>query len=639
MGSKNGHFREFGKFRLDAEKKVLWAEDKPVNLQLKEIELLCLFTERRGEVLTKDEILDHVWADSFVEESNLSQHIYRLRKTFKEFGESQELIRTVPRRGYSFVGKIGQNGSGDLVIERHSISKTVIEELDDSDEPNVKTITAVDTATKPRSRYLLPIAAAMIVAVAAGIFFYTRSVTAQPIKSIAVLPFKTLNAPTENTHSGVGLADVLITRLGNLKQINVRPTSAVYELENTEIDAAEAAQKLAVDAIVDGTIYYVGDNVKVTARMMRVSDQKVLWTDDFEQPAADEMKIQNEIVLNVAYALTNDLSQSEKDALAKLPTTNDEAYQLYLKGRFNWNKRNADGLLDAERYFRAAIEKDPDFALAYVGLADSMLFGYDGTGAANAVEKALSIDPNLGEAYATLGFHKMFHRWRWDDAEENFKRAIELKPGYGTAHQWYATLLMIRGRHKEAVAELARALEINPNSYNYLADLGQAYYFARDYNSASMYNQQATTIYPGFVFAHENFSALSIQMELYETVVNYMIEAEVLRNGDPRYYSANRERIKKFFQKLTDAAKTGEARKFWKTYLEYFDIGEDANPNVPFLKAWVLGKIGEKEKALDALENAVDRKAFMAPFANVDPRFDEIRNEPRFAAIMRKMNL
>jgi DNA-binding winged helix-turn-helix (wHTH) protein/TolB-like protein/Tfp pilus assembly protein PilF len=635
MGNENGHLREFGKFRLDARRRVLWCDNEPVNLPLKEIEILCVLTENGGQVVTKDEIISRVWADSFVEESNLSRHIYLLRKTFKDYGESESLIKTVPRRGYRFAGEVNHDVRDHFVIERHAISQTLIEQIEDSVEPNFRPVDR-----RPRK---LVLAAIAIAAVAIGAFVFTLgSRTTQPINSLAVLPFKTINMSGEDAHQGIGLADVLITRLSNLTQINVRPTSAVYEFENKDIDISEAGRKLGVDAILEGTIYRSDEKVRVTSRLSRLSDQKILWSGDFEKTTRDAMQIQNEIALQVTDALTINFTEFEKDALSKAPTANEDAYQLYVKGRYHWNKRNLEGLSEAQRYFKSAVERDPNFALAYVGLTDTILFTGDPSEATVAYAKAMSIDPNLGEIYASIGFYNTFHQWKWDDAELNFKKSIELKPGYGTAHQWYATLLMIRGRHAEAVAELERALEINPNSYNFLADLGQAYYFARDYESAENYNRRALEIYPDFLFAHQNLEHVYFQTGQYEKAIEEQLIGHLVYSGS----TLDHEKFKRDYQNdkqhFLDVLRKGGRKEFWSAYSAYIAsaiANTDKNANTHLLRAWIFTKLGEKEKALDALETAVERKAFLAPFVNVDPRFDELRGEPRFQEILKKMSL
>jgi TolB-like protein/cytochrome c-type biogenesis protein CcmH/NrfG len=554
--------------------------------------------------------------------------------------------------GYAFVADVREviDDTEEIITARQTVSKIEIEEitLENSDQPAfvssappglVRTNVSKFEWLKNR-RTLLAAFALLIVAIGAGIYFFkARQIPAtSQIKSIAVLPFKTINAAKENEHQGLGLADILITRLSSIKQINVRPTGAIYEFENKEIDIAQASQKLNADAILEGTIYYAGEKVRITARLIKSGDQTILWSGNFEQLAQDELKIQSEIALQVTDALTINLTKNEKNALSKNPTENEDAYQLYLKGRYHWNKRDLRGVAEAERYFRNAIEKDPKFALAYVGLADKLLLS-DSSEASVALAKAIELDPNLGEAYASFGFYNTFHTWDWEAAEENFKKAIEFNPGYGTAHQWYATYLMIRGKHTEAVAELRRALELNPNSYNYLSDLGQAYYFARDYETAEKYCRQALEIYPEFNFAHQNLMFIYFQKEDYEQALTERMFFRFAFVDPSLEYADYKESVRRDTQKLTDAFRKGGSKGFWKFFLEYSQADVDKNPNTFLAQGWILGKLGEKQKALDTLEKAVDRRAFLAPFLKVDPQYDELRNEPRFQNILRKMNL
>jgi DNA-binding winged helix-turn-helix (wHTH) protein/TolB-like protein len=653
MSSEMKHLRAFGKFRLDADKKMLWFENELVNLPLKEIELLCVLTEKGGEVITKGELLERVWAESFVEESNLSRHIYLLRKTFKDFGESEELIQTVPRRGYRFASEIraceNGNGTSELVIAKHSLTQTLIEEIDP--EQTVESPLAsqnLKPAEKPsRLRisgikiYVLAAVVAVMV-ISSFAFLRDRSPQASPvsgIKSLAVLPFKTLGASGDSPHQGLGLADILITRLSNIKAVNIRPTSAVMMFENQQQDSLSLGQKLQVDAILEGTIYRTSDKVRVTARLIKLSDQTTLWTGEFEKIAQDEMKIQSEIATQVTDALAINFSADEKQATAKRYTENAEAYELYLKGRYHWNKRDNAGLMEAERLFRNAIEKDPNFALAYVGLADKLMFLQQTDEANYDVKKALELDPNLAEVYASRGFIMMFHYWDWQKAEADFQKALDLNPGYAPAHQWYATLLMVQNRCPEAEAELTRALEINPLSYNLLADLGQAYLYARQYEKAEAACLKALEIYPEFIFAHGHLAEIYFLTGEHEKAIHELaIQINILTTApyQPIDIKLGIESIRK---PGLDAWQSGGIKGFWRYQLEVLQKTKNPNANKYLNFARTYLALGEKEKALDYLEKAREEKAFLMPFINVDAVYDGLRSEPRFQEILRKMNL
>jgi tetratricopeptide (TPR) repeat protein len=227
------------------------------------------------------------------------------------------------------------------------------------------------------------------------------------------------------------------------------------------------------------------------------------------------------------------LTGSERATLKKRYTDSGEAYQLYVKGRYYWNKRSISGMVEAQFHFRQAIERDPNFALAYVGLADTLLM--ETPEASLAVNKAIELDSTLGEAYATLGFAGMFRAWDWTKAEESFKRAIELNPGYGTSHQWYATLLAMTGRAAEAKEEMKRALEIDPLSHNFLADLGQMHYFAREYEEAERYCRKALQVNPDFHFAHEYLADIYTKTGRDDEAFEEHLSASKTFTRDPKY--------------------------------------------------------------------------------------------------------
>jgi len=387
---------------------------------------------------------------------------------------------------------------------------------------------------------------------------------------------------------------------------------------------------LGVDAVLEGSVYRIQEKIRVTARLMRVSDQSPIWSGQFDDKATDVLVVQNAIAEQVADSLTLNLSAGEKAALTKHYSENQDAYQLYVKGRYYWNKRSWPGMAQADYFFRRAIEKDPEFALAYLGLADRLFTGRDNAEAYSVLGKALALDPNLGEAYATMGFAQMFHAWDWQKAEESFKRAIELNPGYGTAHQWYATLLAITGRMDEAKQEMRRALEIDPMSANFLADLGQMHYFAHEYEDAESYCRKALEIAPDFLFAHEYLGFI------------------YLKTG--REANAFEEYRKRDRSNAFDMAPANDVeREDARVKAQYLQSGMSG-----FLRqriddfgtrctgaCYVLTKyyalLGDKEQALAGLEKSYEARDFLLPFVNTDPVFDDLRAEPRFQAILHRM--
>lgn len=647
---------EFGRFRLDTVRKTLWHDGETVPMPLKELELLCKLVDRHGELVTKDELLESIWAGSFVEESNLSRHVYLLRKTLRELGESEDLIQNVPRRGYRFTGEVHENQSGnaDLVIERHVLTRTLVEDISAAENghpttenekavrENIKADQQARTIASPHVFFrpkALSLAIVSLLILAAGFAFWRNRTAARTspaeIRSLAVLPFKTVGTKSGEEHLGLGLADVLITRLSNIRELNVRPTSSVMAFDGQVQDSISAGRKLNVDAVLEGTVYHADGRVRVTARLLRVDDQTHLWAGQFEKPLQDELKVQDEIALQLVDALSLTLSGTEKTALTKRFTESADAYQLYLKGRYHWNKRSHEGMIEAQRLFRNAIEKDSHFTLAFVGLADTLATSDARGEAYNAVLKALELEPNLAEAHATLGFIKMFHEWSWREAETAFKKSIELNPGYATAYHWYATLLAIEGRNKEAKAAMRRALEINPISHNFLADMGQLHYFGREYEEAKEYCRLALEIDPEFSFAHQYLYYTYLKTGEYDKAVEELIIADRINGNYANQSDARKHQSETSFNKQREAFREGGISGFIESRLA--DAPQDVNRY--YNNAMLHTYLGEKEKALSNLERACQGRVFLAAFVKADPIFDSLRSEPRYQAILKKMVL
>lgn len=631
----NSH--EFGEFRFDSGKRVLWRNGDLVYLPPKSADLLNVLLERRGEVLERSELIDLVWKDTFVEEGNLSYTISRLRKALGPDANGEDFIQTIPRRGYRFVGEASTNGNARFVIEKHSLTETVIDEIRTSD-------TGLIRAVGSRGGIVALSLVAILIAGAALAMTWRSGRSPSPaapsaVKTIAVLPFR--SAASDSEHRGLGLADIVITRLSGISGITVRPTSAVMAYENQEADAVKAGNDLQADAVIDGMIHRTGDTVHVTARLIRTADGTSLWSAVFEKPLSEEMSIERDLVGQLANVLS--LNDASAQALGRgRPYTNNlDAYQLYVRGRYEWNKRDQHGLREGRHLFRSAIAVDPNFALAYVGLADSLVLDSADQEVYDAIAKALELDPDLGEAYATNGFVLAVHHWNWKEAEENFKIAIKLSPGYATAHHWYAILLGIEGRNDEAEAEMKRALEINPLSANFLADLGEIYYYRRDYEKAEEYCRRALEINPDFPFAHGHLENIYWRTGRHELAIDEMLtKADINSRSviDEESEIISRDTLRTTYR---DAYRKGGLVEFVRAYEKTNnDLAYSwRNPNTPFGYAAWYALMGEDEKALDNLEMALERRAFLMAWVKADPRFDSLRDEPRYQAILSRMHL
>ncbi len=665
MSTQVSRIFEFGPFRLNEAECQLFREGKQVPIPPKVFATLMLLIDNRGHLVGKDQLMSQLWPDSFVEEVSLNRSISTLRKALGDTTTAPLYVETVPKRGYRFIAPvIDATGGDELVVERWRSAEIITEEVEETvspysqsldlssategarivvPAPAISVVPKPDTTTRRRLLFAA-VALAALIAVASSYFWMNnragRVAASTPLKSIAVLPFKVVGAESGDEHIGLGIADVLITRLSNIRELNVRPTSAVMNFVGR--DSAGAGRELKVDAVLEGTIYRAGDRVRVTARLLKVSDQSPLWAGQFEKPLQDELKVQDEISLQLVDALALSLSGTEKNALTKRYTESADAYHLYLKGRYQWNKRNYEGFAEAERLFRNAIEKDPNFALAHVGLVDilamtdphiSMSIGPDEK--LHSLKKALELDPDLAEAHATLALVRMFHYWDWRGAEAALKRSIELNPGYATAHQWYATLLGIQGRTDQAKAEMRRALEINPLSHNFLRDMGEAHYFAREYDRAEEYCHKALESYPDFIFAHQLLEHIYLQRGEYEKYLEQTIRTTRLTNATANQTAEDKENLERHFAGIRQSFK----RIGIKGYIAETLFHVPASRPSYWSRARFYSLFGEKEKALDNLEEAYRQRVFMLAFVKADPVFDSLRAEPRFTELLKNMNL
>src|SRR2546425_496917 len=459
---------EFGPFLLDVTEQLLLRDGRPIPLKPKLFDLLLLLVENSGHVLDKNRLMSTLWPDTFVEESNLTVNIFALRKALGNRRNKHSYIETVPRRGYRFVANVTEapNGGVDSVAaERARLSSNADERFE----------------------------------AGAG------------VKSLAVLPFKSIGAEAGHEYLGLGLADALITKLTNLRQIKVRPTSAVREYTRAR-DITVAGRKLKVDALLDGSIQRARQRIRVTAQLVDARDGATLWAENFDAKLVDIFSLEDSLSDQVVRALSLKLTGEERKHLVKHHTENTEAYQAYLKGRYFWNKRTSDGFKKGVEYFEHAIALDPNYARAYAGLADcyQLLSGYMSGPSREAIPKAtiallkaLQIDDTLAEAHTSLG-HLRTREWDWSDAEKEFKRAFELNPNYVTAHHWYSTYLRLMGRFDEAWTEIKIAEELDPVSLSINTSVGTLQYLVRKYDQALEKLWATIELDPNYPYAHFN---------------------------------------------------------------------------------------------------------------------------------------
>jgi len=452
------------------------------------------------------------------------------------------------------------------------------------------------------------------------------------VKSIAVLPFKDFGAVGDEERLGPGLADVLITRLSVLKGVSVRPTSAVLKFDGQ--DSVAAVRRLEVDAVLEGSIHRHDSRVRVTARLVAVNDRAMLWGAQFDEQPKDLFAIQDALSGQVAQALVSDLSDVEARMIAKRPTESIEAYQHYMKGRYFWNKRTTADAEKAIAHFEQAIARDPNYALAYSGLADCYALrtalppGEAMPKAKAAALKALELDDTLAEAHASLALVKELYGFDYPGAEREFKRAIELNPSYALAHGWYAMHLTKSGRFDEGAEAARRAQELDPTSPSLHIYAAWNFYHSRQFDRSIEEVRRAVELDPNARTAYYIATYAYAAKGMYKEVI---AEAEKAKSVSINHSDT----LGVFGYVYAVAGRAGEARKILAELKELSGQGHVS----PYHMAIIHAGLAETDPALNHLEQACRERVEALFFLKVDPAFDGLRDKPRFQELLKKLDL
>jgi TolB-like protein/Tfp pilus assembly protein PilF len=455
-----------------------------------------------------------------------------------------------------------------------------------------------------------------------------------PEKSIAVLPFDNLSGDPDNAYFTEGVQDEILTRLAKVADLKVIARTSTQKFRSAPENLAEIAKQLGVRNILEGSVQKANDQVRVNVQLINALTYAHLWADTYDRRSTDIFAVESEIAKNVADALQAKLTGSEKSSIAKAPTADPEAYELYLKGRFFWNKRSGADLRKAIEYFDQAIAKDPNYALAYAGLADSYLllpnYGSASTQeslppARAALKKALELDDSLAEAHASSGLLATFE-CRLERAITDFERAIQLKPNYATAHHWLMFGRLALGHLDQAVEEGKRALKLDPLSPIINADFAWTYFCARRLDKAERQARKTLEIDPQFFLAHYYLGqVLQFKGQLSEAIAEFQKAVDL--NGDPDSLGMLGQAY----------ARNGQKDEAQKVLLR---LNEEAKSRyvAPYSTALVYLGLGDKERALDELERAYQRGDTNYLFViRVDPMLDDLRGHPRFDALVQKI--
>lgn len=622
---------QFGKFALDPNEKTLFADGVPMHLPAKEFETLLLLVENNGRALSKEEMMQTVWRDSFVEEGNLAKQISRLRKIFNGDGAIQ--IETLPKHGYRFSAEINRifKANEETILEKRTIKRmTVRVEDDEADDAPILALPPKKSFFTPR-RFLLLFVLFLVASVWVFLFWNYRREKNLKIDSIAVLPLKSLGDEEKNNALSLGLTDALITKIGNLRSVAVRPLSSVAKFGRAESDALEIGKNLNVDAVLEGTIQQSDNRVRINVRLLSVENGEQIWAEKFEAETAKLFDLEDRLSEQTARALKGKLGMAEREHLTKRFTNNAEAFDAYLKGRYFWNKRTEADFRKAIEYFNLAVEKDSDYALAYSGLADCyILLGVWGAEKPKEVfpraeqfaEKALQADAELAEALVSRAFVKWVYDWDFQKADVDFARAIELNPNYATAHHWYAYFLVSENRPERAIDEIKTARELEgPLNISVNTDIGEIYSWAGRYAEADAALREVLKIEPNYAVARH---VLAINLLKQNRIAEAVAEAETARRleSEPRVLAV-----------LTYAyAADGKRAEALQTFNELNELSKQKYVS-PFSKAIALIGLGMRDEAFAELENAYEERSDTMAIINVYPLLETLRADPRFAKI------
>jgi len=572
---------EFGPFRLNAAEYVLLRDGKVVPLTPKVFETLLVLVENSGHVVDKNELYKQVWQDAFVEESNLTKNISILRKILSEGDGETSFIETVPKRGYRFVVPVRESTSKD-----HQHRSKSVDSLD---------------------------------------------------KKIAVLPFANFSGDPENDYFCDGLAEELLNALAKIKGLKVAARTSSFSFRGKSVDVGEIGAALGVNTVLEGSVRRSGNRLRITAQLINTLDGFHIWSGQYDRELSDIFTVQEEITLAIVDSLKLKL-WSDRRAFRR-STESLEAYSLYLRGRFFWNKRTTEDVILALGYFEEAINLDPNYALAYTGIADcynASGFSYDLglqpheliSRAKSAAAKAFEIDETLAEAQTSLAYAKLLFDWDFEQAEALFRRALELNPNYANARHWYTHLLLALSRVDEALAEGECALELDPLNAVMNTHLGWHFICTREFDLAIAQFQRTLMLDSKFVAAQWYLGLAFEQAGRYSEAETAFHEALLATNQDliiradaAHFYAVSGQR-ERALSELAEMEKLSETRHVSAFGLALICVG-----------------LGDNDRAYAYFEKAVQEHSDTLIYLNIDPRFGRIRSEPRFKMLVDRVGL
>jgi TolB-like protein/DNA-binding winged helix-turn-helix (wHTH) protein/Flp pilus assembly protein TadD len=609
----------FGIFQLDLKARELHKAGVKVKLQDQPFRVLSILVERAGQVVTREEIQQKVWpTDVYVTfDQGLNNAIKKVRDALGDSADNPRFVETISKRGYRFVAPV------NAVPGR-------------SDER--------------RSRFSLPVlgSTTRIALVAACLLsalgywtWYRAVMRARPSSEravLAVLPFDNLSHDPDQEFFSDGLTEEMIAQLGKLnpKRLNVIARGSVARYKSSSLAADQIGRELGADYLLEGSVRRDSGRVRITVQLIEARDQTDLWTESYDRELKDILALQDSVARTIASQIRITLTAEQQTRFANARSVDPEAYEAYLKGRYYWNKRTADGMQKASTYFQQAIDRDPTYGAAYSGLADcnSGLAWHGFTSPAQALpqaeaaaRKAIEIDPQSAEAHASLAL-VLHHRWDWQAAESEFKRALDLDPQYANAHHWYGDYLSVRGRHDEALLEARQALKLDPLNLMISTWVALRYYLAQKYDLAVEQSRSTVELDPSFAAAHLLLGEGYRQTGRHEEALAELETAAKLSGDNPLYRA----------QLAVAHAVTGQRTEALRILTQLQKTSAERYVS-PYGLAQLHAALNNKEQAFRWLQAAYDDRAVWMSYLAVDPVFYRYRSDPRFQDLLRRLRL
>jgi len=631
----------FGTYEVSLQSGEVRKSGLRIKVQQQPLKLLEILLERPGEVVTREELCSRVWPNEtfgdFDQALNIA--IAKLRTALGDSAESPRFIETLSKRGYRFIADVSVVDADGRPRKPESSGATPGMQEAERGLPDDGLAQAPERRLWPRRRtaVLMALFLTITMSILALWLFRSRAHTPTGIRSLAVLPLENLSGDPAQNYFADGMTDELITDLAQISALRVISRTSAMVYKGARKPLPQIARELNVDAVVEGTVLRSGDKVRITAQLIDASTDKHLWSQSYEGELRDTLALQNRVASAIADQIRINVTPQEQAALKSVEVVNPVAYESYLKGRYFWNKRTADELRVALAYFNQAIEQDPNYARSYSGLADTYALLGDWQYAAMspkeafpkakaAAIKALELDSSLGEAHTSLAFVLDGFDWDLEAAGREFRRAIELSPGYATAHHWYAWHLSLLGQYDEAIAEMRKAQSLDPLSLIINSDLAEILVIAHSYDESVQQSLKTIEMDPNFALAHNQLAEAYIQKHMYEKAIIELRKAVQLSGNSPTP-------IANLASAYALSGKRSEAAQLLNDLKKRSDPGNSSAPEI----AMICAALGDNDQAMNWLEKAY--AARFNPGVLLRPGFDPLRSDSRFQDLVRRTGL